>query len=288
VSPDHRLESFAVLLWFDRISPEDARHDPGVFVVHRWLQSIDAADQHCWYTRFWMDEGTYQGPSPANTTSFSLSVPEMLAQKPRVMAMCCRDPQQMLAGVPVGFYKRVPDGEFEVDGRRYGIIYMDFREISPVAWYRQLIRALAGAPPPGAGGPAPLDRQAFYVAVRRALRVLYQDDLLAKNPLVSCRLVQALGPHATSLHAAQALQRILRDQSQMLGASPKDADAAQVLAATYLQPGVKQLAVADRLGMPYGTYRHILERAIRRLTDVLWQRELAGREALPDTWRPGA
>jgi len=88
VNPDDRLESFAVLLWFDRISPEDARHDPGVLAVRRWLESIDAADKHCWYTRFWMSERTYQGPSPANTTSFSLSVPEMLAQKPLVMAMC--------------------------------------------------------------------------------------------------------------------------------------------------------------------------------------------------------
>jgi hypothetical protein len=188
--------------------------------------------------------------------------------------------------VPAGFYKQVPDSDFEVDGRRYGVIYMDFREVSPLVWYRQLIRALAGAPPPGAGGPAPLDRKAFYVAVRRALRALHRDDLLVNSALVNCRLVQASGPHATSFHAAQALQRLLADQCQMLGRSPKDRDAARVLAATYSQPGVKQLAIANDLGMPYGTYRHILERAIRRLADLLWQREIADREGLPDTWRP--
>jgi hypothetical protein len=104
---------------------------------------------------------------------------------------------------------------------------------------------------------------------------------------VSCRLVQALGPHATSLHAAQALQRLLADQCQTLRASPKDADATRVLAATYLQPGVKQLAIANELGLPYGTYRHILDRAIGRLAGILWQREIASREGLPDTWRPG-
>jgi len=107
--------------------------------------------------------------------------------------------------------------------------------------------------------------------------VLHQDDLLAKSPLVSCRLVQAVGPHATPLHAAKALQTLLADQCQMLRTSPKDADAARVLAATYLQSGVKQLAIANELGIPYGTYRHILDRAIGRVADTLWQRDVAGR-----------
>ena len=50
------------------------------------------------------------------------------------------------------------------------------------------------------------------------------------------------------------------------------------MAATFLQPAATQELAAERLGLPFSTYRYHLAGGIRRVTEQLWQRELYGTE----------
>ena len=59
----------------------------------------------------------------------------------------------------------------------------------------------------------------------------------------------------------------------MLFANSRDQKLYRVLDLTYLNPAPKQEAAADRLGLPFSTYRRHLTAAVGRLTDWLWQQE---------------
>ena len=74
------------------------------------------------------------------------------------------------------------------------------------------------------------------------------------------------------------LQALLREAADSLRANPKDERLYRALAATFFQPAATQELAAERLGLPFSTYRYHLAGGIRRLTERLWQRELYGPE----------
>jgi hypothetical protein len=49
------------------------------------------------------------------------------------------------------------------------------------------------------------------------------------------------------------------------------------LAATYFSGAPTQEAAARRLGLPFGTYRRHLRAAVARVSDALWEAEVASR-----------
>ena len=49
-----------------------------------------------------------------------------------------------------------------------------------------------------------------------------------------------------------------------------------MLACTFFEPAATQELAAERLGLPFSTYRYQLAGAIGRVTGLLWQRELDG------------
>ena len=65
------------------------------------------------------------------------------------------------------------------------------------------------------------------------------------------------------------LQRELKD--------PRDLKLQRAVWHTYFEPMAKQEAVAERLGLPFSTYRHHLARAVDRIAATLWRREHARR-----------
>jgi hypothetical protein len=48
----------------------------------------------------------------------------------------------------------------------------------------------------------------------------------------------------------------------------------RALDCTYLSPAATQELAAERLGLPFNTYRYQLAAAVKRVTETLWQREL--------------
>lgn len=132
----------------------------------------------------------------------------------------------------------------------------------------------------GAHG-CPLAFAAFVTAVKEALRDFHRHDLLARNPLLRHR-VGRLGPAS----GPADLRALLTETAAALFGNPRDEKLRRVLELTYFEPAPKQEAVADRLSLPFGTYRRHLTAARDRLTLWLWERAGAA-SSQPDGASPG-
>ena len=128
-----------------------------------------------------------------------------------------------------------------------------------------------GAPPgdPAAGGPDALSRGAFESEVREALRSWRRPDLLATNPLTGSRLVaQSAEPDPVA-----ALRAVLQGALDELGQDPRESKSHRALLATYLGGAPTQEAAAERLGLPFSTYRRHLAQGLAVLGSLLWWQE---------------
>jgi hypothetical protein len=128
-----------------------------------------------------------------------------------------------------------------------------------------------GVPPgaPAAGGPDVLSRGAFESEVREALRSWRRPDLLATNPLTRSRLVtQSAEPDPVA-----ALRAVLQGALDELGQDPRESKSHRALLATYLGGAPTQEAAAERLGLPFSTYRRHLAQGLAVLGSLLWWQE---------------
>jgi hypothetical protein len=69
---------------------------------------------------------------------------------------------------------------------------------------------------------------------------------------------------------------VLREAAAILRSSPKGDKLYRVLDATYFTPAATQELAAERLGLPFSTYRYQLASGLERITEWLWRRELYG------------
>ncbi|WP_328506572.1 AAA family ATPase [Streptomyces sp. NBC_00391] len=112
-----------------------------------------------------------------------------------------------------------------------------------------------------------LSRPEFDTAVRDALRTLRRPDALADNPLNRSRLVSESGA---------TLPELLASAIEALREGRSGDKHHRALTTTYLAGTPTQEAAAERLGLPFSTYRRHLTSGIDRLTDLLWRSELSG------------
>jgi hypothetical protein len=125
---------------------------------------------------------------------------------------------------------------------------------------------------------AVLSAPEFERSVRQALRDYARPDALAANPLLRSRLGLAATGHSSG---PAGLQSILRAALETLKAHPRDQKFYRALLYTYFQPAATQESAAERLGLPFSTYRYHLARGIERMVEWLWNMELRG-------WREGS
>ncbi|MFC8796563.1 AAA family ATPase [Promicromonospora sp. NPDC057138] len=128
-----------------------------------------------------------------------------------------------------------------------------------------------GAPPgdPASGGPQALSRGAFESEVREALRSWRRPDLLATNPLTGSRLVT----QHTEPDPVAALRAVLQGALDELSQDPRESKSHRALLATYLGGAPTQEAAAERLGLPFSTYRRHLAQGLAVLGSLLWWQE---------------
>jgi hypothetical protein len=74
----------------------------------------------------------------------------------------------------------------------------------------------------------------------------------------------------------ERLRSLLDEAAASLRDHPRDEKLYRALEATYLHPAPTQEAAAERLGLPFSTYRRHLTAGVDRVTGWLWQRELHG------------
>ena len=116
----------------------------------------------------------------------------------------------------------------------------------------------------------------FDIAVRDALRHYTRTDLLTGSPLLQTRIMARRGAEALT---AQHLRQTLAEAAETLFANARDQKLHRVIELTYFNPAPKQEAAAERLGLPFSTYRRHLTSSVERITEWLWHLE---QKALPD------
>jgi DNA-directed RNA polymerase specialized sigma24 family protein len=117
-----------------------------------------------------------------------------------------------------------------------------------------------------------LSRTEFDAAVRSALRSYNRTDGLSANPLIRTRVVADAGSAPT----VEALRKALSETVETLAGDPRDMKLHRAVAMTFLRGVPTQQVAAERLGLPFSTYRRHLARGVQRVCDLLWQRELLG------------
>lgn len=116
-----------------------------------------------------------------------------------------------------------------------------------------------------------LDRTEFDEAVRNALRCCTRVDELAQNPLCRARVVQdRLGGD----NPGAVLGRLLAEAVSALRPHPRFGKYAPALEHTFLLPIGTQEVVAERLNLPFSTYRRYLTRGTDAIAAWMWEREV--------------
>jgi TolB-like protein/cytochrome c-type biogenesis protein CcmH/NrfG len=121
-----------------------------------------------------------------------------------------------------------------------------------------------------------LTRADFDVAVKEALRHYTRADRLLGNPLLQMGIAAGGGQKGAQV---ARLQQVLAEAAQTIFVNERDRKLQRVLELTYFRPVQKQEAAAERLGLPFSTYRRHLTAGVERLTEWLWQREQEAQRA---------
>ena len=119
----------------------------------------------------------------------------------------------------------------------------------------------------GATTVEPLPRAGFDTAVRDALRAWRRTDLLAGNPLARSRMIVDAGGG----DRVAALRAVLQEGLDAVGDDPREAKGHRALLSTYLGGAPTQEAAAERLALPFSTYRRHLNRGLEVLCNLLWR-----------------
>jgi len=201
------LVGYIAGLALHRADPADLEADPAAAAARGFADRYGPArpGEELVHYRFWVGADSYQGPGSARNLLAATSCLEWLTN-PR-LAWCFLTFADPDAWHPVMTYldqRRVPEADFEVGGRHYGVYAHDWRAEPPLAW---------------------LDRMA-----ERELSDQRVEALEAELP--------------APLEAAEQLR-----------ANPRDERLYRALVAAFLQPAATQELAAERLGLPFSTYR---------------------------------
>lgn len=165
---------------------------------------------------------------------------------------------------------RIPIG-----GETFGLFAHDWRITTPEAWLERLgMRGLGLRRPatPPHGRLAVLPRPDFDTAVRDAMRNLSRPGALAGNPLTRCRLVAS---HPAG-DPAKAVRELLEQAVEQVRQDPRADRFHRALVTTYFSRVPTQEAAAERLGLPFSTYRRHLAAGLERVAEILWHQEVFG------------
>ncbi|MFC5825080.1 AAA family ATPase [Nonomuraea insulae] len=157
-----------------------------------------------------------------------------------------------------------------VGGSEYALYAHDWRAAPACPWLERLLAAGGQDVPAARQEPelAVLSQEEFTGAVRKALRHLSRHTELAANPLTRTRLL------AGRADPARALRDLLEQGIKDLSRDPRAGKLHRALDTTYLRGVPTQEAAAERLGLPFTTYRRHLLAGIERVSEDLWRREL--------------
>jgi hypothetical protein len=280
---DERMLGLVASIVLSDESSDDATIDPavpGLWAFARRRGRLRPGEEMV-HHRFHMSCDLYQQMSPiinllATRATFAPLEHKRLAWSFVTFAY----PEPMLALMRYINFERAEEADFTVGGRRYTTFAHDWRVESFEAWWDNLAERSLSTEPVGADAPAVktesvvLSEPEFAACVRRALRDYSRPAALAANPLIRSRLVADGG--ANGVGDSARLQALLREALETLNISPKEEKFGRALLYTFFQPAATQEGAAERLGLPFSTYRYHLARGEDRVVEWLWNLELSG------------
>lgn len=282
-APDGEPLGFLLMVALRSDGSEDPLSDPAVRAARAYLEQEAPLrpGERATLFRFWMARETYQAVSDVQTLCFVCAVQHHLSARGLAFSFFpCAEPDRWAPFFAYLGIQRIPPADFEVGGRRYGVYGHDWRVVPPSAWLGWMAeREIAYEPFAGSERPLPrvrvLRRPEFDEAVREALRGFGRPEALRTNPLLDTRLVlDRAGPNASLDERIAALQALLEKALAAWEAAPRDRKLYQALHVTYLRPAPTQEQAAERLNLPFSTYRRHLKVGIARLCQRLWEWEI--------------
>jgi hypothetical protein len=262
-------------------SGDDLDFDPGAVSAwnHAQVTAPPRESEVVTMTRFVVDGERYQAPSPTLNATPILTMQRYLTTPNLAWDyLTLHEPDQLDPYFAVADLHRLPERDFEVGGRRYGIYAHDFRRVPVDEWLEIVTeRALAQdvtARPAADREAVVLSHADFIDAVRDALRNLHRPDVLERNPLSRSRLV--LDRVDRSENTGEVLAAVVSDAASVLSYDPRDEKRWRAIDRTYLRPAPSQERAAELLGLPFSSFRRHLTQGVERITSQLWEWEVYG------------
>lgn len=256
---------------------DEAAGDPVLAAVRTYLGTRPPLrpGEHVDVLRTFVVPGAYHRPSPVmDLIQVRCALGWTRPPRPAVSVLVLADPQFWAR--QMAYIDHARAGQATVDGRTFTLFAHDWRTVPFQDWLETLQeRELAPGPlatREGAAERVVLGEAEFGAAVKDALRCWRRPDELSRSPLLRSRLVG--GAHGVP--AAQALVDLLVEAVDALAEDPRDAKLHRVVATTFFQGVPTQEAAAERLQLPFSTYRRHLAAGLGRVVAWLWDREVRG------------
>ncbi len=271
---------FLTALALDETEAADRAPDPLARSAWAAVERTRRPGERVLLFRFWMDAEAHQGLSAVQSLIFARTV-HLYLTVPRLAVSLLPGADPDLWGPVFAFVGLARWPEAETAGGP-GVFGIDWRAVPPAAWLDGLAARVpmeVPAPPEriAPDGRVVLSREAFDDAIRDALRTMTRAHLMADNPLLRSALVdEASGSDAGPTERSEALVGHLTRAAETLKAAPRDVPLWNALRLTYLAPAPSQAIAAERLDVPFSSYRRHLVRGIAHVADTLWREETGG------------
>lgn len=276
------IAGFLVSLVLSAAAPADLQKDPATKAAWAWLTKYAPPRDGdvVLHFRHWMSAELHQGICPVQSLLVVNIVQQYFATPGLAFHFLpVAEPEFWKPAFEYANLSLLESAEFMQSGRRVGVFGHDWRKVSPFAWLGLLAEREMGLEPERPAASAQLlvlSREEFDAAVRDGLRRWTLADGLRDNPLLHTRLVtEKAGPEANKKSRAEALREVFKEVATAMKASPRDLKLLRPVHYTYFQPLETQEMVADRLALPFSTYRRHLTSGIARFADLLWSREVS-------------
>ncbi|AMO24645.1 ATP-binding protein [Ramlibacter solisilvae] len=182
--------------------------------------------------------------------------------------ICVEHPQHWAPMMTHIGFAELAGCRLEFDGLPLGCYAHDWRSEPLAEWLEVMADREIGEEAAGRAAPPRLSRAEFEQSVRDALRAYAQPAALASNPLLATPLVTRSA--AQPGDSVATLRSALLEAAQGLRSIPRNEKFWRALELTYFRPAGSQELAAERLGLPFGTYRYQLAVGVERVVEVLW------------------
>ncbi len=278
--PERDVTGYAGRLALDETMAVDIDRDPGTRAMWAYAQrhGPPRPGEQVLASRFFVDAEYGHEPSASLGLMTVWFVEDVVAQQGWAWDFIGTYEHEHLWAPTMDYidFGRAHEADYEVDRRRFVVFAHDWRRAGLREWLDRTADRELGLPtaPPHPHAPElVLSQPEFATAVRAALRDLHNSDALLRNPLLRSRLVRE---HAEGRAATAALHGLITEAAGTLRADPREAGLFDVVNRTFLHPAPTQEQAAEMLHLSFSTYRRHRDRAITRIVEWLWRRELHG------------